>query len=185
MSKKLFGVLIGLGIFIGLVVISMAIAFTTQNKAIGLEEQINESKSAIEIQEKRRVDLILNLVDTVKAYDKHEEGTLTKLAEARSQANKGEVENAELTLQAVTEAYPELKSQANYKELMNELSTTENLIAQHRNNFNIQVKSYNKYVRKFPNSMLLGMMGYEKIDVKYLEYNAPSDAPQNLFDEGK
>lgn len=185
MSKKLFGVLIGLGIFIGMIVVAVAVAFTTQNKAINLEEQINESSSAIEIQEKRRVDLLLNLVDTVKAYDKHEKDTLTELTEARSNASKGNVEQAELTIQAVTEAYPELKSQQNYKELMNELATTENLIAEHRNNFNIQVKAYNKYVRKFPSSFLLNAMRYEKVNVKYLEYNAPSDAPTDLFSDGE
>lgn len=185
MSKNLFGVLVGVGIFVGIIVVSFAIAFSTQNSAINLEEQIKESKSSIEIQEKRRVDLILNLVDTVKAYDKHEKDTLVQLTKARSNATKGNVKEAELTLQAVTEAYPELKSQANYKELMNELATTENLIAEHRNNFNIQVKAYNKYVRRFPASMLLNMMGYEKMNVQYLEYNAPSDAPKNLFDEGK
>jgi LemA protein len=184
MSKKLFGWLIGIGIFIGVVALSFAIAFTTQNKAINLEEQIKESKSSIEIQEKRRVDLILNLVDTVKDYNKHEKDTLVQLTEARSNATKGNVKEAELTLQAVTEAYPELKSQQNYKELMNELATTENLIAEHRDNYNIQVKAYNKHVRKFPNSVLLNMMGYEKMNVKYLEYNASSDAPTNLF-EGK
>lgn len=184
MSKKLFGWLIGLGIFAGIVILTFSLMFTTQNKAINLEEQINESKSAIDIQEKRRLDLILNLVDTVKAYDKYENDTLSKLTEARTNASKGNVEKAELTIQAVTEAYPDLKSQQNYKELMNELSTTENLIAEYRNNFNIQVKSYNKHIRKFPNNILLGFVGYEKLDIKYLEYNAPTDAPTNLF-EGK
>jgi LemA protein len=185
MSKKLFGVLIGLGIFLGVIVVSFAVAFTTQNKAINLEEQIKESKSSIEIQEKRRVDLILNLVDTVKSYNKHEKDTLVQLTEARSNASKGNIKEAELAIQAVTEAYPDLKSQQNYKELMNELSTTENLIAEHRNNFNIQVKAYNKHVRTFPSNILLNIMGYEKMNVQYLEYNASSDAPTNLFDEGK
>lgn len=185
MSKNLFSVLIVLGIFVGIVGVAFAVAFSVQNKAISLEEQIKESKSSIEIQEKRRVDLILNLVDTVKAYDKHEKGTFVELAKARTNAAKGNIKDAKLAIQAVTEAYPELKSQANYKELMNELATTENLIAEHRDNYNIQVKEYSKHVRKFPNSMLLGMMGYEKMDVKYLDYNAPSDAPKNLFDIGK
>lgn len=185
MSKKLFGALIAIGLFVAMLVIAFAVTFSTQNKAISLEEQINESKSSVEVQEKRRVDLILNLVDTVKSYNDFEKDTLTQLTEARSNASKGNIEQAELTIQAVTEAYPDLKSQQNYKELMNELSVTENLIAEHRNNFNIQVKNYNKHVRKFPNSILLNIVGYEKIDVKYLEYNAPETAPTNLFDEGK
>lgn len=181
MSSKLFGILITVCILVAIVITFFTIAITSQNKAINLEEQINESNSAIEVQEKRRTDLIVNLVDTVKNYDKYEQETITKLTEARANASKGNIEQAQLTIQAVTEAYPELKSIQNYQTLMNELSTTENMIAEHRNNFNIQVKAYNKHVRKFPNSFLLPMMGYEKIDIKYLEYNAPTDAQTDLF----
>lgn len=60
---------------------------------------------------------------------------------------------------------------------------TENLIAEHRSNQNKQVKEYNRYVRKFPNRLFLDMLGYENQDYQYLDYNAPSDAPQNLFGE--
>lgn len=185
MSKKGFGIMIIILGIIGVFAVAFSIGISAQNKAIKLEEQMKESKSAIDIQEKRRADLIVNLVDTVKNYDKHEKDTYVELAKARSNASKGNVEQAEVTLQSVTEAYPELKSDKNYKELMNELSTTENLIAEHRNNYNIQVKAYNKHVRSFPNSMVLNFMGYEKVDADYLDYKAPSDAPKNLFDEGK
>lgn len=181
----MFSIIIGAGITAGVIFLAFAIAFSAQNKAISLEEQIKESKSSIEVQEKRRIDLILNLVDIVKSYNKHEKDTLLQLTKARSNASKGNIKEAEIAIQAVTEAYPELKSQQNYKELMNELSITENLIAEHRNNYNIQVKAYNKHVRRFPSSLLLDIMGYEKLDVQYLEYNAPSDAPKNLFNEGK
>lgn len=185
MSKKLFGMLIGGGIIVAAVVLFFTVAITAQNKAINLEEQIHESSSSINIQEKRRVDLIINLVDTVQAYDDHEKSTLTLLTEARSQASSGQVQEAQLTIQAVTEAYPDLKSVDNYKSLMNELSTTENMIAQHRNNYNIQVKAYNKHTRKFPNKTLLSMLGYEKIENKYLDYDVSSDAPTDLFKNGK
>lgn len=84
-------------------------------------------------------------------------------------------------INAVAEQYPELKSNENYKTLMNELSTTENMIAQYRENYNIQVKQYNKYVKKFPNSMILSMMGYDKLDNNYLEYEASESAPRDLF----
>lgn len=181
MSKKWFIVTVVAGILLAGIFTVVALFVTNNNKAINLEEQINESKSAIEVQEKRRVDLILNLVDTVESYNLHESETLTKLTEARSKASSGNVEEAQLTLNAVAEAYPELKSQANYQQLMTELSATENLVAEYRNNFNIQVKAYNKHVRKFPNSIILGVMGYEKIDVEYLEYNTSSDAPTDLF----
>ena len=181
MKKSTFIVLAAVLSFVAIVFLVFAVFIGSQNKAINLEEQINESKSAIEVQEKRRVDLIYNLVDTVQAYDEHEKDTLIALTEARSKASEGNVEDAQLAVQAVAEAYPELKSQANYQALMNELATTENLIAEHRNNFNIQVKAYNKHIRTFPNSFILGLAGYEKIDSTYLEYDAPSDAPTNLF----
>lgn len=184
MNKKTFITLISLGILAGIFIVCAAFLITSQNKAINLEEQISESSSAIEVQEKRRVDLIYNLVDTVQAYDDHEKETLVLLTEARSKASEGSIDEARLAIDAVAEAYPELKSIENYQTLMNELSTTENLIAEYRNNFNIQVKAYNKHIRTFPNRFLLNIVGYEKVDIDYLEYDAPSDVPTNLFDKG-
>lgn len=183
---KLKTVLIGTVIaIVAIVVLVLSSAIASQNTAINLEEQVESAQSAINVQEKRRVDLIYNYVDSVESYNKHEKETLVQLTEARTQAKGGNVEEAQMTIQAVAEAYPELKSQENYKTLMLELSTTENLIAEHRNNFNTQVKSYNKHVRSFPKTILLPMVGYEKKDYKYLDYNAPVDAPQNLFDRDK
>jgi len=66
---------------------------------------------------------------------------------------------------------------------MTELAITENLIAEHRNNYNIQVKQYNKHIKKFPNSMILNIMGYEKLDNTYLEYEVSENAPKDLFGE--
>ena len=86
-------------------------------------------------------------------------------------------------LRSVSEAYPELKSNENYKELMNELATTENLIAQYRGSYNKQIKAYNRYVKGFPQRIFLNMLGYERQNYKYLDYEASQDAPQNLFDE--
>lgn len=151
-----------------------------QNNAFVLEEQVKAANSDIEVQEKRRVDLIYNLVDTVKNYDKHEAETLQKVVEARGQS-KGDISEVNTLISAVAEAYPELKANENYKTLMNELSVTENLIAQYRSNYNKQIKEYNRYIKKFPNRMFLDMLGYEPIEFNYLEYNAPSDAPTNLF----
>lgn len=151
-----------------------------QNKAFSLEEQVNTALADIKVQEKRRIDLIYNLVDCVQQYDQHEAETLTAIVEARR--NDGEIENASTAILAVAEAYPELKASDNYKELMNELSITENLIAEYRSNYNKQVKVYNRYVRNFPARVFLDMLGYEVIDYAYLDYNAPADTPQNLFD---
>ena len=149
-------------------------------QAIRLEEAIGQADSDIKVQEKRRVDLVYNLADTVKQYDKHESETLTNLADGMSKGNN--VEDAQTAIAAVIYAYPELKSNENYKELMNELSVTENLIAQHRENYNKSVTKYNNYVKGFPARKFLEWTGYEVQEVKRIDYEAPSTAPQNLFD---
>lgn len=176
-------ILISLGIVLGVILMIIGMFIGTNNTAISLEEQIKESRSSINIQEKRREDLIYNLVDTVESYNKYEQDTMSKIIEARTKANNGNVEEAEILINAVAEQYPELKSNENYKTLMTELAVTENIIAEHRNNYNIQVKQYNKHVKTFPNSAILSMMGYEKLDNTYLEYEASEDAPKNLFKE--
>ena len=165
------------------VVLMFVFAFQgVQNHAIGLEEQITTAMSEIEIQEKRRADLIPNLVDCVQAYDEYEYNTLMAVIEARG-ANSDEVAAEVMTsVNVVAEQYPELKSNENYKQLMTELAATENLIAQTRSNYNSWVTQYNTYIRKFPNSTILNMLGYERQMFAKLEYNASSDAPTNLFD---
>lgn len=155
----------------------------SQNKAIALEEQVNTAQSDLQVQEKRRVDLVYNLADCVKQYDKHEAETLQNIIAERG--NNVDIENVTTVISAVSEAYPELKSNENYKQLMNELSTTENLIAQYRSNYNKQIKNYNRYVRKFPTRQFLSITGYETQLYKYLDYDAPSTAPQNLFSGDK
>ena len=154
---------------------------SSQNKAFSLEEQVNTADSDIKVQEKRRVDLVYNLVDCVKQYDKHEADTLTAIVEGRGSTE--DIENVTTAIAAVSEAYPELKSNENYKELMNELSITENLIAEYRSNYNKQIKVYRRYVRKFPTRIFLDILGYEVQEYTYLDYDAPVDAPQNLFGE--
>lgn len=154
---------------------------SSQNKAISLEEQVSTASSDIKVQEKRRVDLVYNLADCVKQYDKHEAETLTAIVDGRG--STGDIENVTTAISAVTEAYPELKSNENYKELMNELSMTENLIAEYRSNYNRQIKEYKRYVRKFPARMFLDFLGYEIQEYTYLDYDAPVDAPQSLFEE--
>lgn len=152
-----------------------------QNKAFSLEESVNTAMADINVQEKRRVDLVYNLADCVMQYDEHEAETLKAVVEGRG--STGDIENVTTAITAVAEAYPDLKSNENYKELMNELAMTENLIAEHRSNYNQQIKEYKRYVRKFPTRIFLDMLGYEVMDFEYLEYDAPADAPQNLFGE--
>lgn len=166
---------------IAVIMLCVFIVQGAQNTAFSLEESVNTAMSDISVQEKRRVDLVYNLADCVMEYDEHEAQTLKDIVEGRGSA--GDIENVTTAITAVAEAYPDLKSSDLYKELMNELAITENLIAEYRSNYNQQVKSYNRYVRKFPTRMFLNMLGYEVIDFGYLEYDAPVDAPQNLFGE--
>lgn len=173
---------LGLIIFISIVLVMLLGVFTvqgSQNKAIALEEQVNTASSDIKVQEKRRVDLVYNLADCVKQYDKHEAQTLKDIVKGRNKSS--DIENVSTAITAVTEAYPELKSNENYKELMNELAITENLIAEYRSNYNAQIKEYNRYIRKFPSRFYLSLVGYDAQDYAYLNYNTPPDAPQDLF----
>lgn len=173
-------VIIGVGVLAVILMIVFGVQ-SSQNKAIVLEEQVSTASSDIKVQEKRRVDLVYNLADCVKQYDKHEADTLTAIVDGRG--STGDIENVTTAITAVTEAYPELKSNENYKTLMNELSMTENMIAEYCSNYNKQIKEYKRYVRKFPTRQFLGLLGYEVQEYEYLDYNAPVDAPQDLFKE--
>lgn len=176
------GTWIIVGIVAAFVLLIAGIFVSTNNRAVSLEEQVNTADSDIKVQEKRRVDLVYNLADCVKQYDKHEAETLTAIVEGRGKTTN--LENVTTAITAVTEAYPELKSNENYKELMNELSTTENMILQYRNAYNNEVRAYKKYVRKFPHKQILGVMGYEVINYDYLEYSEEDRQPvSNLFGE--
>lgn len=177
-------ILIGVGIAAAFIIMGIAIFTSTNNRAISWEEQIMSADSDIQVQEKRRTDLIYNLADCVKQYDKHEAETLIAVVEQRGESGGIDVENATTSIAAVAEAYPELKSDGNYKELMNELATTENLIAEHRKSYTKEVRAYNKFVRKFPNKQILSVMWYEPIEYDYLEYSTEDRAPiKNLFEE--
>ena len=173
--------LIMIAIIITTILLGIFVFQGVQNKAISLEEQIYTAQSDIDIQQKRRADLIPNLVDCIKEYDKHEYQTLMDVVNARGADSDKSVTEIQTMINAVAEAYPELKSNENYKELMNELAATENLIANYRNNYNKWIKSYNQYVRKFPNKQILNVLGYEVMSYTYLKYNASADAPTNLF----
>ena len=169
------------------VIVAVALMFVfafqgVQNHAIGLEEQITTAQSEIKIQEKRRGDLIPNLVDCVQAYDEHEYNTLKDVIAQRGTNTDAAVQEVTTMINAVAEQYPQLQSNTNYQQLMTELATTENLIAQTRTNYNIWVGQYNTYVRKFPNSSILSMLGYERQTFEKLNFNVSSDAPTNLFD---
>ncbi len=168
------------GIVAATVILIAALFVVTNNRVISLEEQIKSADSDIQVQEKRRTDLIYNLVDCVKEYDKHEAETLLAIVKART--NDASIKEITTQLSVTAEAYPELKSSENYRELMNELSITENKIANYRSAYNNQIRAYNKYVRKFPAKQILDLMGYEVIEYKYLEYSDEQPV-KNLFGE--
>ena len=169
------------GIVLAIILLIGGLFISSNNKAIFLEEQINAAQADINVAEKRRYDLVFNLVDAVQSYQDYEGETMESIVSARNSMEHGDVEGAQIEITAVAEAYPKLKANENYKQLMNELALTENQIAQYRNNYNEQVRSYNKMVRSFPNNIILNILGYEAIDTTYTEYDAPVDAPQDLF----
>ena len=153
------------------------------NKAIGYEESVETAKADVDTQLQRRYNVLTELAECVKQYDKHEYETLTAVIEARG-ANISESEADEVVAQinAVAEAYPELKSQDNYKQFMTEIATTENLIAQYKQAYNASIKSYNRYVRKFPSRQFLSLIGYEVQQYEYYQTDKTDTEPLTLFD---
>ena len=159
------------------------IVMGVENQAISYEESIENTAGNIRVEEKRRFDLIPNLVDCVKQYDKHEYETLVGVVEARKNGDISDIKEIKAILNAVAEAYPDLKSQKNYQELMNELAITENKIADMRKFYNKNVTDYKRFVRQFPNKQFLSLRGYEVKDYERLEFeNTSVDAPKNLFE---
>lgn len=168
------------GIVISAIIAVVFMFNSYPNKAIALEEKINSAVSDINIQEKARYDTVYNLADCVMQYDKHEAETLKALAESMS-AGKSSVEDVQTVLSAVTYSYPELKSNENYQKFMDTLTLTERTIAQYRESYNKHVETYRTYCRRFPNSIVLSMAGYEMKDFQRLSFDVSSDAPTNLF----
>jgi LemA protein len=148
---------------------------------------VDSKYAQIENQLQRRLDLIPNLVNTVKGYANHEKEIMTDIAESRSKlagANTPQdqaIANDQLTgalnrLLVVVEKYPDLKADANFRQLMDELSGTENRIAVAREDYNEEVNSYNKLRRAFPGNLIAGMFNFEKKEYFKANPNA-KDAP--------
>lgn len=182
LSKKTINIIIALVAGLVILLIIVGIFSSANNTAVRQEETINTSQSNVSKEEQRRVDLFNNLVDAVQSARTFEQETQTKIAEARSQGNAGNVEQAMLTINAVAEAYPEIKSTELYKQTMLEFSITENRLASYREQYNADVKEYNQTVRSFPRSMILGIMGYDVKDYKYLDFNVDNAEARDLFD---
>ncbi|MFH1611951.1 MAG: LemA family protein [bacterium] len=145
------------------------------NGLIRLRNRTDEAWSDIDVQLKRRYDLIPNLVNTVKGYAQHERELFEKVTAARTAAmgaqgtaEKNQAENALSgtlkSLFAVAENYPDLKANQNFLELQKELSDTENKIQAARRFYNGNVRDINIKLQKFPNNLVAGMMGFKKRD---------------------
>ena len=177
-DKKFYLILLIVLICVGL--LFLFLAHNTRNTAVGMEEQIAAAESQVNVQEKRRADLIPSLVECVKEYDKYEYETLLAIVNARGDSDEGS-EEIQTKIAMVAEAYPELKSSENYRTLMNELAVTENLIANYRGSYNERVREYNQYVRRFPHTFFFSVVSYEPQKYEYLEYDVSADAPK-LFE---
>jgi LemA protein len=158
-------------LIIAVIVIIAVIAM--YNGLIRLKNRVDEAWSDIDVQLKRRYDLIPNLVSTVKGYAAHEKEVFEKVTEARSRAmgagtaqDKAEAENmlsnTLKSLFAVAEAYPDLKANQNFLELQRELTDTEDKIQASRRFYNGNVRDFNTKIEVFPTNIMAGMLGFSK-----------------------
>lgn len=174
-------------VVVAVIVILIGFFVGTYNGLVSAEENINGKTAEIQTQLQRRADLIPNFVATVKGYSEYEQSTLQAVTEARAavakattpseQAAAGEqLDRAiDIWVNAVTEAYPDLKASEQYRALQDELAGTENRIATARRDYNEAVQSYNTSIRRFPKSLLAGMFGFEKAEF----FQADEDAQDN------
>lgn len=172
-------------IVVGVVLVILLIIFSTlgsvNNHYVALNQNVATSNSNISKEEQRRVDLFNNLVDAIQSYNNFEQSTLTQITNARAQANGGDVDGATLAINAVVEAYPQLKSQANYQQAMTEFSITENRIAQYREQYNNDVRAFDSYVQSFPAGIFLSIEGKDKAQKPYLDFKVDNSKATNLF----
>ena len=178
---------------IGIIVVVLVIfAISIYNSLVGLRNQVDNSWSQIDVQLKRRHDLIPNLVETAKGYMQHERGTFEAITNARSQAMNArtvpEAAKAEGALgQAlsqfllVVENYPELKANQNFLAVQEELSSTENKISFSRQNYNDQVLYFNNKTQMFPSNIVAGMFNFTKRDFFELEATTEREVPKVSF----
>ena len=162
------------------------------NGLIKSRNRVDEAWSDIDVQLKRRYDLIPNLVETVKAYAGHEKEVFQKVTEARSQAmqakdieEKGKAENmlssTLKSLFAVAENYPDLKASTNFLQLQDELSDTENKIQASRRFYNGNVRDFNTKIQMFPTNMIATMLGFKSYEFFQIENEQEKETPKVQF----
>jgi LemA protein len=179
--------MLGLGVVVIVAVVGL------YNGLVRLRNQVKNAWSQIEVQLKRRYDLIPNLVETVKGYAKHERETMEAVVKARQQAidvsgsvaDQAQAENmlsqTLRSLFAVAEAYPDLKANENFLALQEELTSTENKISFSRQHYNDSVMGMNNKVEMFPSNIIAGMFNFHKEEFFEVEEPAERDAPKVTF----
>ena len=182
-------------VVLGIIVLLIFIFIALYNSLVGLRNQVRNAWSQIDVQLKRRYDLIPNLVETVKGYMRHERETLEAVTNARNLAQasaaaagaaergrlEGQLSSALARLLAVAEAYPDLKANQNFLALQEELSSTENKISFARQFYNDAVLRYNNQTQMFPGSLIAGIAGFRA--EQFFEVTVPEErtAPKVSF----
>jgi len=186
--------MVALYVVIGVVVVLGFIFFGVYNSLVRLRNQVRNSWSQIDVQLKRRHDLIPNLVETAKGYMAHERQTLEAVTKARTSAveasgrgvgqqakAEGELSGILTRFFAVAESYPDLKANQNFLALQEELTSTENKISFARQFYNDGVMHFNNRVQMFPANMMAGMTGFKVGEFFELEAPAERDVPKVSF----
>lgn len=177
-------------VWIILAVVALVLVFfvSIYNRLVTLRQRLKNAWAQIEVQLKRRYDLIPNLVKTVKGYATHERETFEKVTQARNMAIQATDVNEQAgaenmlsgalkSLFAVAESYPELKADTNFRQLQEELTNTEGKIAFSRQFYNDSVMTYNTMIQKFPTVLVAGMLGFQKKDYFNLDEEAVARQP--------
>jgi LemA protein len=186
--------MIWLFVVIAIVVILILIFAGTYNSLVRLRNRVKNAWAQIDVQLKRRHDLIPNLVETVKGYTTHERETLEAVTNARNLAQKaigtgvgaqskaeGELSSALSRLLAVVENYPDLKANQNFLALQEELTSTENKISFSRQFYNDSVLNYNNKTQMFPSNIIASMTGFKAGEFFEVEAAAEREAPKVSF----
>ena len=179
-------------ILIGAVVLLVIFVVAQYNRLIRLNITVDEAFAQIEVQLKRRADLIPNLVETVKGYAAHEQGTFDAVVAARAKSTSastvadvaaadGALTNALRGLLAVAEAYPDLKASSNFLSLQEELSTTENKVSFSRQFYNDTVRSLNTAVKTVPTNFFAGFAKVSAREFYEIENAADRNVPNIKF----
>ena len=179
-------------LILALIIFLIVFAVLQYNKLIRLNLQVDEAFAQIEVQLKRRSDLIPNLVETVKGYASHEREALEKVVQARAAATSastlpavaaadGALTNALRGLLAVAEAYPDLKASSNFLQLQEELATTENKVSFARQFYNDNVRNLNTAIKTIPSSFFAGIAKVNEREFYEVEDPQDRNAPKVQF----